>query len=247
MTGILKGDDANTIVTAVGGTDYEFPLVFNSPLSRTANIISISTSSALVSGFLTSSDWTSFNNKISSSSLTATTPLNYDSATGIFTISQASSSVSGYLSSSDWNSFNNKMGSSTISSLTTNYIPKWTGSIFNNSLIFDDGFNIGIGSSSPNWKLSVSGPVAAEYFIATSTTATSTFAGGALFATGAGNLGIGTTSPSQKLSVDGNGYFTGTLGIKAAPNSSYGINYYSATLSGQRGINLDMTAPSSAM
>ena len=43
------------------------------------------------------------------------------------------------------------------------------------------------------------------YINATSTTATSTFAGGALFATGGGNVGIGTTSPYAKLSITNTG------------------------------------------
>ncbi|MEN9913006.1 MAG: hypothetical protein RLY66_414, partial [Candidatus Parcubacteria bacterium] len=69
---------------------------------------------------------------------------------------------------------------------------------------------VGIGTSTPYAKLSVVGQVAAEYFSATSTTATSTFSGG-LVAAGSGglnvlqngNVGIGTTSPYAKLSVVG--------------------------------------------
>jgi hypothetical protein len=41
--------------------------------------------------------------------------------------------------------------------LTTNYIPKWGGSIFNNSLIYDTGTNVGIGTTSPAWNLEVAG------------------------------------------------------------------------------------------
>jgi hypothetical protein len=40
--------------------------------------------------------------------LSATTPLNYNSSTGVFTISQSSGSTNGFLSSTDWNTFNNK-------------------------------------------------------------------------------------------------------------------------------------------
>jgi hypothetical protein len=44
---------------------------------------------------------------------------------------------------------------------TTNYIPKFTGSTaLGNSLIFDDGTNVGIGTATPTYKLSVAGTTA---------------------------------------------------------------------------------------
>ena len=71
--------------------------------------------------------------------------------------------------------------------------------------------NVGIGTSSPYARLSVVGEVVAQYFTATSTTATSTFAGGFLAAGSSGltvlqngNVGIGTAGPTVKLSVLGN-------------------------------------------
>jgi len=63
--------------------------------------------------------------------------------------------------------------------------------------------NVGIGTTSPYAKLSVVGETVAEYFTATSTTATSTFAGGVNLSTLSGLVGIGTTSPSRKLDVVG--------------------------------------------
>jgi hypothetical protein len=68
--------------------------------------------------------------------------------------------------------------------------------------------NVGIGTTSPYAKLSVVGPVVAEYFHATSTTATSTFAGGlqaggtsGLTVLNNGMVGIGTTNPSGKFEI----------------------------------------------
>ncbi|MFZ2255875.1 MAG: hypothetical protein WAW59_02400 [Patescibacteria group bacterium] len=42
-----------------------------------------------------------------------------------------------------------------IGTLTTNYLPKWTGSTLGNSQIFDNGTNIGIGTSTGTAKLTV--------------------------------------------------------------------------------------------
>ena len=68
--------------------------------------------------------------------------------------------------------------------------------------------NVGIGTTSPYAKLSVVGETVAEYFTATSTSATSTFAGGLNVGSGAltynfstTNIGVGTLSPARKFSV----------------------------------------------
>ncbi len=78
--------------------------------------------------------------------------------------------------------------------------------------------NVGIGTTSPTYKLSVEGisslgnQARAGYFTATTTTATSTFAGGLTVDTSGlvydystGNVGIGTTSPFAKLAVENTG------------------------------------------
>ena len=54
------------VSVAVAGTDYESPLNFTAPLSRTSNTVSIQTASSTNNGMLTSSDWQLFNNKQSS-------------------------------------------------------------------------------------------------------------------------------------------------------------------------------------
>lgn len=44
-----------------------------------------------------------------------------------------------------------------IGSLTTNYLSKWNGTTLANTQIFDNGTNIGIGTTTPNFKLHVNG------------------------------------------------------------------------------------------
>ena len=58
--------------------------------------------------------------------------------------------------------------------------------------------------------LRVSNTPSFTYINATSTTATSTFSGGALVATGGGNLGVGTSTTLAKLDVYGNAIFSGS-------------------------------------
>ena len=72
-------------------------------------------------------------------------------ATQQLSLGLASSGVTGALSSTDWNTFNNKQ--SAITGLTTNYLPKWNGSGFGNSLVSDDGTTVNIGGSSKYTKV----------------------------------------------------------------------------------------------
>jgi hypothetical protein len=122
---------------------------------------------------------------------------------------------------------------------TTNYIPKFTGvSTLGNSLIYDNGTNVGIGTTSPTAKFQVDG----GYISITSgvvssigwqsnglnfTTAASIYNGiysssdsvisaatsglERMRITSGGNVGIGTTTPAQKLDV--NGLINSTNGI----------------------------------
>ncbi len=76
-------------------------------------------------------------------------------STQVLSLGLASSGVTGALSGTDWNTFNGKFPTPT--GLTTNYIPKWNGSGFGNSLIYDSGTNVGIGTTTPVEKLDVVG------------------------------------------------------------------------------------------
>jgi hypothetical protein len=110
---------------------------------------------------------------------------------------------------------------------TTNYVPKFTSAnAIGNSLIFDNGTNVGIGTTSPAAKLDVvgkfrvtddiilaqtngridydNGVTGALRFYSTSTSTER------MRITSTGNVGIGTTSPSFKLDVVGNIRGTGS-------------------------------------
>ena len=62
--GILKANGAGVVSVANAGTDFQTPLAFTSPLINTTNTISIPQASGVVDGYLSSIDWTNFNNKI---------------------------------------------------------------------------------------------------------------------------------------------------------------------------------------
>ena len=77
--------------------------------------------------------------------LSASSPLAYNSGTGVFSIPAATSSQNGYLTSTDWTTFNNKLSGSG----TTNYVPKFTSSdTIGDSNIQVSGSLITLGSNS---------------------------------------------------------------------------------------------------
>ena len=81
------------------------------------------------------------------------------SGTITLTIATASGSQNGLLSSTDWTTFNSKQNALTnpvTGTGTTNYLAKFTGSTtVGNSQVFDNGTNVGIGTTSPSTKLEV--------------------------------------------------------------------------------------------
>lgn len=94
-----------TAVTAVTGTA---PVVSSGGLTPA---ISMAAASASANGYLTSTDWTTFNNKGSGAvtSVTGTAPVvSSGGATPAISMAAASTSASGYLTSTDWNTFNGK-------------------------------------------------------------------------------------------------------------------------------------------
>ena len=113
--GTLSATGSGGTITSVTGT---------APISSTGGTtpnISITQSSATTSGYLSSTDWNTFNNKQPSgtyvTSVTATSPvLSSGGTTPNISMGAASSSANGYLTSTDWTTFNNK-GSGSVTSV----------------------------------------------------------------------------------------------------------------------------------
>lgn len=107
--------NAATVVTSVGATS---PVLSSGGQTPT---ISMPAANATTNGYLTSTDWTTFNNKGSGTvtSVTASSPL---SSTGGTTpdisIPAANATTNGYLTSTDWTTFNSK-GTGSVSNVAT--------------------------------------------------------------------------------------------------------------------------------
>ena len=121
------GAGSVTTVTVAAGT----PLSIQN--NTTTPEISMAAASGSVNGYLSSTDWTTFNGKQNA-------------------LGNASASVSGILTSTDWSTFNGKQN--TLNNLVTgtgtnDFIAKFTstGSTIGNSVIQESSGNIGIGTT----------------------------------------------------------------------------------------------------
>ena len=105
VTSITTAANPQGTVTSVSGTA---PVVSS---GGTTPAISMAAATASVSGYLTSTDWNTFNNKGSGTvtSVTGTAPVvSSGGATPAISMAAATTSVNGYLTSTDWNTFNGK-------------------------------------------------------------------------------------------------------------------------------------------
>jgi hypothetical protein len=176
------------------------------------------------------------------------------SGTITLAIATASGSQQGLLSSTDWTTFNNKQNALTnpvTGTGTTNYLPKFTGaSTIGNSLVYDNGTNVGIGTSTPSAKLfivtggvgSVSNGIgmdngAQQHFWYLSDNTTSTYqinSGSGVFRwvnsngelmrlNASGNLSIGNTNDTYKLDVSGTSRFTESFELNTTGTGALGF------------------------
>jgi len=111
--GTLSATGSGGTVTSVSGTAPVVSSGGNTPA------ISMPAATTSVNGYLTSTDWTTFNNKGSGTvtSVSGTAPVvSSGGATPAISMAAATSSVNGYLTSTDWSTFNSK-GSGTVTSV----------------------------------------------------------------------------------------------------------------------------------
>ena len=123
---------------------------------------------------------------------------------------------------------------------TTNYVPKFTsGTAIGNGIIFDDGTNVGIGTTTPTHKFTVNGAIRTQsgsnyalfYHDGTYGNLQSynsqklylNALGNDIILGATGNVSVGTTTASAKFHVVGNTYFDGNVGI--GTNSLTGFNF----------------------
>jgi len=107
---------ALTLTTSITGLLYGngtalAAATISAPLSYSAGTLSIPVATASANGYLSSTDWTTFNNKGSGTvtSVTGTAPVvSSGGTTPAISMAAANTSTNGYLTSTDWNTFNNK-------------------------------------------------------------------------------------------------------------------------------------------
>jgi hypothetical protein len=175
------------------------PLSYN----NTTGQFSIDKATTTADGYLSATDWNTFNNKQATITLTTSgtsgaatftsNTLNIPQYQGALTLTTTGTSGAATLVGNTLNIPQYSGGGGSVSG-TTNYIAKFTSSTaVGDSQLFDNGTNVGVGTATAGSKLQINGNAAIGY--STSTAATSN--GLAV----AGRVGIGTNTPSGGLQI----------------------------------------------
>lgn len=247
-------------VTSVGlelGTTGTNINVANSPITSSGNItLNIPTASATNRGALSSTDWSTFNNKQNALTLTTT------GSSGSATLVGATLNIPTYTLAG--------LGGQPLltnpvtGTGTSGYLTRFTGSTtVGNSIIFDDGSQVAIGNSSPAYKLHVSGTTFSNNFatpgatsggqflfnyganaasrswrllsdsynfgdfsIQQSTTQTGSSFSDRFLISAAGNIGINDVSPNERLRVGGNISIVPSAGTRIGFNTTDTFSAY---------------------
>jgi|GEM_PF-2390218 hypothetical protein len=152
----IKGDGTlGTLPTPTGGTvtnvsaltlntsGTDLSSTVANPTTTPVITLSVPTASAVNRGVLSPTDWSTFNSKQNAITLTTT------GTSGAATLVGSTLNIPQYQS---------VITNPVTGTGTTNYLSKWTSSSsLNNSLVYDDGTNIGIGTTTPSYKLDVNG------------------------------------------------------------------------------------------
>jgi hypothetical protein len=122
---------AITLTTSISGMLYGngtalAAATISAPLAYSAGTLSITQSGSSTNGYLSSTDWNTFNNKQPAgtyvTSVTGTAPVvSSGGTTPAISMAAATTSVNGYLTSTDWNTFNNKQAVSAPVTYTANF------------------------------------------------------------------------------------------------------------------------------
>jgi hypothetical protein len=194
-TAITVGATTGTSVTANGTWTYSTPLA-------ATNMVQATTST---SGYLSSTDWNTFNSKGSGSvtSVTATSPVtSTGGVTPIIAMPAATTTVDGYLTSTDWNTFNSK-GSGSVTSVggtgSVNGVTL-TGTVTTSGNLTLGGTLSGIGNSQlTNSSITINGTAVSLGGSVTTPSGTVTSVGGTGTVSGISLSGTVTSSGSLTL------------------------------------------------
>jgi predicted heme/steroid binding protein len=222
--------------------------------------IGITQAGSVMDGYLSSTDWNTFNAK--QNFMTANAPLSI--LADVISISQSGASSNGYLSSTDWNTFNNKQNAlvnPVTGTGTVYYIPMWTGvTALSNSIIsyaaglMNFGFNNAEGASvvftntattEYTYSISMNNVTRTTFHtytdgnIANFIGATQTMR---VFSNGNTIIGAGVVNNGYKLEVGGNTNIIGDLTSSNSPewDAAYDAKINSAAVTGTTTKTLTM-------